>query len=144
MSPQNAARAAPAAAVRDPCKYERLPGAFEQTENISCATRAQAPSAMFADAATEYRAARQGRAATQFTNSPASELTQTMRRAFVCECLETVPLDVAHAQAALECGEDNHAFLHMTRIVLAVKEPARTFNKLRAAERAGSKKWEAP
>lgn len=74
----------------------------------------------------------------------ASDLTQTMRRAFVCECLDTVPRDVAHAQAALEYGDDGHAFLHMTRVVLAVKDAARTFNELRAAERAGSKKVEAP
>jgi hypothetical protein len=58
-----------------------------------------------------------------------------MRRAFVAECLDTVPADVVGAQFALESGDDSEAFHRLTRVVLAVKDAARTFNELRADAR---------
>jgi hypothetical protein len=94
---------------------------------------------LFSEAAREYQAAQPRVCGQSSDNNRASdEMTQAMRRAFVAECLETIPLDIARAQAALECADDDYAFLHLARVVIAIKEAARTFNDLRKASKKGS------
>lgn len=95
----------------------------------------QAPtlSQVAAEAAVEYRKnVNRGRPSTTLAHD---EFTRTMQRAFVHECLDSVPRDVAGAQFALESGDDEHAFLHLQRVILAVREAARTFNEVRKGGR---------
>lgn len=97
---------------------------------------------LIAEAAREYRAAEPRRSndndRPRASDRPPDELTQRLRADFVAECLDTVPLDSAHAQAALADGDLDRAFLHMQRLVLAVREAARTFKELRKASKTGA------
>lgn len=132
MSLQNAATPAPAVSGNGRQKFATATSRISDSANSHRSQENSRSRALFAEAAREYRAALPRRSHEKPKGEPASELTQFMRRAFIADCLERVPEDVAGAQLALDRGDDGEAFHRLTRVVIAVKEAARTFNELRA------------
>ncbi|MFZ3182097.1 MAG: hypothetical protein WBO09_13705 [Methylocystis silviterrae] len=61
-----------------------------------------------------------------------------MRLGFVHELLDDIPREAVAAQLFIESGDDDHAHEHLTKLILNVRELARTWNETRRAESEAS------
>lgn len=91
----------------------------------------------FASAAKEYRRS-SGKPQRRERHAPDDGLALQMRLGFVHELLDDIPREAVAAQLFIESGDDDHAHEHLTKLILNVRELARTWNETRRAESEAS------
>ncbi|MGJ0504192.1 MAG: hypothetical protein ACR65X_10730 [Methylocystis sp.] len=91
----------------------------------------------FSAAAQEYRK-QHGKPQRRERHAPDDGLPLHMRRGFVHELLDAIPREAVAAQLFIEVGDDAHAHEHLMKLVLNVRELARTWNETRCAESEAS------
>jgi hypothetical protein len=104
---------------------------------------ADAPSAIFSEAAAEYRAADQKPVARRDNaHAPATEITQENRRSFVFETLFEAIRAAIGAQVAIGAGDFDLAQACLGNMTLAVKALLRTWDEHETDRRAECQKSE--